>query len=177
MSVPDSDAYVNDDGNEVFYGEDSDSGDDGGNGGGFTLPNVLSAFASNPRNFILGAVLTSILEGVFGVVTTLVDAVLLALGGSRPFEYSPAEAQWGLADVPPLIADYLTDSGSTVGGAVLDAVQALNDPLFNAAGAAGPFGPVLAAAIVAAEVIALLWIGERIIRVLIDAIPGGGGLL
>ena len=183
MSVPDSDAYVGDDGDEQWDPDDGGDGGDDDSGGGISgwkdlsLPGTLQSFLDNPRNFILGAVLTSILEGVFSIVSTILDALLLAFGGSQPFSYSPYEDQWGLADVPPLAADYVIESGDVAGTAIFDAIRSLNDPLFNAAGAAGPFGPVLVAAIVAAEVIALLWIGERVLRVIIDVIPGGGGLV
>ena len=153
------------------------SGSGGGGGGGFTLPPVLSAFAGNPRRFILGAVLTTILDGLFNIGTVIIDGLLLGLGGSQPFGFSETEATWGLADVPFLVANTLTGAGSTIGTDIVQALLGLNEPLFSAAETAGPLAPVLVVTVVVVEAAIVLLIGERAIRVVIDVIPGGGGLV
>lgn len=151
------------------------SGGDGG--GGFTLPPVLSAFAGNPRRFILGAVLTTILDGLFNIGTVIIDGLLLGLGGSQPFGFSETEATWGLADVPFLAANALTGAGSTIGTDIVQALLGLNEPLFSAAETAGPLAPVLVVTVVVVETGLVLFVGSRIVRIAIDVVPGGGGLI
>jgi hypothetical protein len=143
--------------------EDGNDGNASDGGGTFTLPTVLSTFASNPRRFIIGAVLTTIVNGLFDIAAVAIQGIQIATDA--------------LASVPTQVADTLTDAGATIGTDIYQLVVTFNDPLFNAADTAGPLAPVLVALVVVTETAIVLVIGERAIRVVIDVIPGGGGLV
>ncbi len=89
----------------------------GDDGGGFSVPDpgVVQAFSSNPRTFVLGAVLTTIVESLFGVVSTVIDVLLLILAGSEPTTLNAPGETLGLADIPVAIADALTGRGRSSG--------------------------------------------------------------
>lgn len=164
-----------DDGTWAGNEDGDDGGDDGGNNGGtiglsdiglgFLSGNtgVLSSFVTNPRRFIIGAVLTTILDGLFNITAVAIEGIQIGLGA--------------LASIPTRVADALTGAGATIGTDIFQVVVNLNDPLFSAADTAGPLAPVLVAIVIVAETAIVLVVGERLIRVLVDVIPGGGGLL
>ena len=137
---------------------------------------VLRTFVTNPRRFVIGAVATAILEGLFDAVTALIDAVLFIFGGSKPFQFDPTES-FGLADIPILIATTAADAGGNAGDAILGAIGTLNSQLFGLAETAGPAAPVITAAVIAAEIAVVAFVGARTVRVILDLVPGGGGLV
>lgn len=167
-----------------FYGDTSgadtsDGGSDGGSSGGssggtFTLPTVLSTFADNPRRFVVGAVLATIVEGVFGVLEVIIDTILLVLGGSEPSTFNAPNEQLGLADIPVVISDALGGAGSTAGSAIIRSIEALNEPIFALAGSLGPFSPAVVAGVVIVETIAVLWVLQRAVYVAADLLQLGG---
>jgi len=135
---------------------------------------LLLDFLSNPRQFVVGAVLTTFLEVVFGVVSQLIDIVLLLFGGSEPGRFNAPGETLGLIDVPVYVADLLVDVGTDTGNAILLAIESMNDPVFALASNAGPATPVIITAIVVGEVIVVLWILQRLVFVLADLLQLGG---
>ncbi|WP_241990655.1 hypothetical protein [Halorubrum sp. CGM5_25_10-8B] len=170
-------------------GSTDDSTSDGGTGGGggfsvawgaiapdFLTENggVFRAFANNPRGFVVGAVLTTILEAVTGVVTTIVDQLVLLVGGSQPTRFDAPGEQLGLADVPVAIASTLTGVGSFGGQVLLDGIEAFNATLFDAAVAAGPFAPLVIIAIASVEAVVVIVVLRRLVYVAADLLQLGG---
>lgn len=165
----------------------SDGGTGSGGGGGFSVAwgaiapdfltengGVLRAFANNPQGFILGAVLTTVLEAVTGVVTTIVDQLVLLVGGSQPTRFDAPGEQLGLADVPVAIASTLTGAGSFGGQAILDGIEAFNATLFDAAAAAGPFAPLVVIVIASVEAIVVIVVLRRLAFIIADLLQLGG---
>lgn len=146
-------------------------------------PAPIVSFAKRPRSFILGAVLTTLLEVVTGIVTTLIAAINLVLTGDAGT--GDQSRIIGIADIPGLIADSLIAAGSATGDAVLNAIEAVNAPLLNAAAGAGPLAPVAVFGVIAIETVVVVVvitdvlppILQRILAVILDVLPGGGGLL
>lgn len=177
-------------------GSGGDDGSSGGSGGGGSSPpgfgaiapdwlsnnlSALQAFLSNPRNFVIGAVVTTILETVFGFVTLAVDTILLILAGSEPSTFNAEGESLGLVDVPVAAADLLvgvitpTTTGSlTPADQILSGIEAFNEPLFAAASFAGPLSPIVITAVVAGEVILALVITRRVLFVVADLVQLGG---
>jgi len=140
-------------------GGDDDTPDDGGlidDGTDLGLPDVLVSFANNPRRFIVGAVLTTILEGIFGIMSEILRIVQLFFVGSNPTASPPNEEVWGIADIIAGIFRAVGGAGVEGGAMIIRAVQSLNDPLYELAGVAGPAAPFLVAVIVSIEVVAVL---------------------
>lgn len=150
-------------------------GGDGGGGGGFVLPPALKAFASSPLGFILGLILTPLLNGVESVVARIIWAInLIFLGEAR----SSTEGAFGLADVPVVIANTLIEGGSAIGKPILDGVIAPGVQLviefFNWTGPA----ELLGAAIVFALVVVTYSSAIRTaVEIALDFIPGGGAFI
>ncbi|EMA01816.1 hypothetical protein C437_15391 [Haloarcula vallismortis ATCC 29715] len=144
------------------------------------LPNsdVMLKFLNNPRNFVLGAILSALLEGIFGIMTAILNGIIVVLAGTQPAVFDGAtEEQIGMADLPVAIANAVIGSARPAGDAILSGIESLNEPIFNLAGAAGVAGPIVIAAIVVAEVIVVVLLLERVVYIIIDVIPGGGGLI
>ena len=156
-------------------GNPSDSGGGGGGGGGiFTLPTVLTEFANNPRGFILGAVLTTILEAVTGVVTTIYSQLVLLVGGSQPAQFNAPGETLGLADVPVVVADTFIGAGGVSGDAIITGIEAFNATIADAAAAVGPFGPLVLIVLISVEVIVAVLILQRLVYVIADLLQLGG---
>lgn len=138
---------------------------------------ILKSFVANPRRFILGAILTSILEGLFSIVTEALYILQLGLVGSSPTKSFPEEDVWGLADIAASLYRLLGQAGLEIGSEVIESVQALNNPLYELAGSAGPAAPLVVAIFLSAELVAVLLILEYTVRALADIVPGLGGLV
>jgi len=168
-------------------GYDGGSDDDGGGGGG-SIPGfgdiapswltssegILRSFLANPQNFIVGAVAATILETVFGVVTTALNVVFLVFGGSAPGRLNAPGETLGLVDVPVFVADQLTGVGASVGNTILVGIESLNEPLFELASSGGPLTPLIVNAVFIVEVIVVLWILQRVVYVVADLFQIGG---
>ena len=166
------------------------STDDGGSGGGFPgsglLPggggsnplsaytDVLTAFASNPRNFILGAVLTTILEAVTGTVTTAISQLVLLVGGSQPTAFNAPGETLGLADLPVAVADTLIGAGGLSGRAIIRGIEGFNATVADAAGTVGPFGPAVLIVLIVVEVVVAIVVLRRIAYIVADFLQLGG---
>ena len=158
------------------------SGDDGPSLPGFIFElrpltrfvDLLVEFASNPRRFVVGAVLTTALEVTFGVVSQLVDIVLLVFGGSQPGSFNAPGETLGIADVPVAIAEALGGVGLSLGTTVIATLRGFNATVFEAAGTLGPLSPVVVAAIVVGEVVVAVLVLRRIVFVVADLLQLGG---
>ena len=172
-----SDPSTSDPTSDGSTGGGSDGG--GSSGGGSSgspcsSVDVLTAFVNNPRGFVLGAVLTTILEAVTGVVTTVVDQLVLLTGGSQPTRFNAPGEQLGLADVPVAVASAFTGAGSFGGQAILDGIEAFNATLFDAAAAAGPFAPLVVIAIASVEAVVVIVVLRRLVYIAADLLQLGG---
>lgn len=154
--------------------DDTSSGGSSSGGSRFELPRVLKTFSNNPRRFILGAFLATIVEGVFDVVEIVLDTLLLVLAGSEPTTFNAPGEQLGIADIPVAVADALGGAGATAGGAIIAGIESLNEPIFSLAGALGPFAPIVLVVIVGLETIAVLWVLQRAVYVAADLLQLGG---
>lgn len=158
----------------------STDGSGGGGGGGISSwtdlspPPIISALANDPQQVILGAVLSGVLEAVFGVVSQLIDTVLLLFGGSQPGQFNAPGETLGLADVPVAVAEALGGAGRSLGTTILDAIRGLNASVFEAASVLGPFTPVVVAAVVIAEVYVAIVVLRRIVFIVADLLQLGG---
>lgn len=181
----------NEDGETADGGGDggggSGSGGGGGGGGGdsavwgaiapdFLTDNggLLQAFLNNPRGFVLGAVLTTILESVTGVVTTIVDQLVLIVGGTQPTRFNAPTETIGLADVPVSIADTLIGVGGFSGEAILDGIEAFNATIADAAATVGPFGPIVLIVLITVEAVVAIVVLRRVVYVIADLLQLGG---
>ncbi|GGK64604.1 hypothetical protein GCM10009067_16330 [Haloarcula sebkhae] len=139
------------------------------------LPPELQAFAASPLGFILGLILTPLLNGVEGVVSRAIWAInFVFFGQSR----SSTDGVFGLADVPVVITNKLIDAGSAIGKPILDGVISPGVQLviefFNWTGPVG----LLGAAIVFALVVVVYATGLRTaVEIVLDFIPGGGAFI
>ncbi|ELZ41864.1 hypothetical protein [Halorubrum tebenquichense] len=158
-----------------------DGGGSGGSGGGgfFSNPlspytDILTAFAQNPRGFVIGAVATTILETVTGVVTTVVEQLVLLVGGSQPARFNAPNETIGLADLPVAIADLLIGAGGFSGEAIIGGIETFNATIADAAAAVGPFGPLVLIVLIVVEVIVAIVVLRRIVYVAADLLQLGG---
>jgi hypothetical protein len=177
--MPHTARHGSDDDGEWAGNEDGDTTDGGGGGGGsggslWSSVDVLTAFVNNPRGFVLGAVLTTILETVTGVVTTVFDQFVLLAGGSQPAQFNAPGEQRGLADVPVALADTLIGAGGFSGDAIIAGIETFNGQIADAAAAVGPFGPFVLIVLISAEAILAAVILRRIVFVVADWLQLGG---
>jgi len=160
---------------------DNPPDDDGDGGGGSSsggssggIGTVLSTFADNPRGFILGAVLTTVLEAVTGVVTTAIGQLVLLVGGSQPTRFDAPGETLGLADLPVAIVSTMTSAGGFGGRALIQGIDAFNGTLFDAAATAGPFAPLIVITIASVEAILVVLLLRRLVYVAADLLQLGG---
>ncbi|WP_435093401.1 hypothetical protein [Halorubrum sp. N11] len=139
-----------------------------------SLPPVLQAFTSSPQNFILGAVLSGILEWLFGTVSLVIDVILLVVAGSEPATFDAPGEQLGIADIPVSVANNLGGVGETAGTAIIAGIEAFNEPIFEAAAFAGPASPLIFVLIIIIETTAVLWLLQRAVYVAADLLQLGG---
>jgi hypothetical protein len=142
--------------------------------GDLSLPSTLQAFVSNPQNFILGAVLSGMLEWLFGTVSLVIDVILLVIAGSEPTTFDAPGEQLGIADIPVSVASNLGGVGGTVGTAIISGIESANAPLFEAAAFAGPASPIIIVLIIIIETTAVLWLLQRAVYVAADLLQLGG---
>ena len=139
-----------------------------------TLPRTLQIFLNNPRNFVLGAVLTGILEAAFGVVRTTLNLIELLFLGSRPSTLAAPGETLGIADIPVYIAQSLGGVGGSVGTSLIDGIRAFHEPIFENAAFAGPATPLIVIAVLAVETIVVLWLLQRAVYIIADWLQLGG---
>ncbi|WP_050032292.1 hypothetical protein [Halorubrum halophilum] len=150
-----------------------------GGGDGYTLPQSLQRFARSPQGFILGAILSPLLEGLNDAVVQFLDLIVFVFEGSEP----GLVGTYGIADIPLFIGTQLVNIGATIGGSASDGTGFLGlvDRLVEAAVGFATVGGPLAPIILAGEVVVVVWllafIGRRIILVIADAVPGLAGVL
>lgn len=154
---------------------DTDSGSGGSSSSGvFSPPPVLSAFIDNPQNFILGAVLTTIVESVTGVVSMIYGQILFVVGGSEPGQFAAPGETLGIADVPVKIAELLTGAGGFTGSAIIGGIETFNQSIAAAASTVGPFGPAVIIVLLTVEAIVAIVVVRRIVYVVADLLQLGG---
>lgn len=146
--------------------------------GELNLPNVetLRTFLTSPRQFILGAVLTTIVEATLGLVTVFIRGLQTIFLGSNPGVFNAENEVLGIADLPVLIADEIIGVGSTVVSTVVSAIESLNQVILGFGPQTGFAAPLFATALVSVELVAAVWLTGLGIDILLDAIPGGGAI-
>ncbi|WP_158598773.1 MULTISPECIES: hypothetical protein [unclassified Haloarcula] len=135
---------------------------------------LLSDFASSPTGFILGLILTPLLNGVEGVVEKVLWAInYVFFGHSR----SSTVGDLGLVDVPAVIATTLIDAGSAIGEPVLSVIGSGVQLLIDFFDWTGPAGLLGAAIVFAIVVVAYSTYLRTAIESALDFIPGGGAFI
>ncbi len=148
---------------------DDDNDDSGGD-----LSSTLSRFAKNPTAFIFGAILGRLLDGLQAVWEAVVSGVYALFVGSDP---TSTAGTWGLVDIPLYFASLLSDAGGAVASPVESWTGSMAGAAVDFALLFGPLSPFILT-VEAALAIALVYLGLRtLVRVGIDVLPGGGGLL
>lgn len=153
--------------------DDPEGDDDSG------LSETLQTFASSPQGFILGAILSPLIDGLNSVVVRILDLIVFVFRGDGP----GLTGTLGLADIPLFIGNTLVDAGAVVGGSARDGTGILGvlDTIVEIgvgfADIGGPLAPIILAAEVVAVVYLLVVIARRVILVIADALPGVAGLL
>ena len=148
-------------------------------GDGYSLPETLKRFAKSPQGFILGAILSPLINGLNDVVVTFLDLIVFVFRGSGP----GLVGTYGIADVPLFIGTKLIGIGSTIGGSAVDGTGVLGilDRIVGAgtqiASIGGPLAPIILAGEIVVVVYVLAFVTERIILVIADAVPGAAGIL
>ncbi|MEA1931183.1 MAG: hypothetical protein U9O06_06515 [Euryarchaeota archaeon] len=140
------------------------SASDGAGGGLSGLAGDARTLLNNPRGFILTVVVTWVVKNVF----------------IKP-------AQWVLAMIDWLfgfLTGSLTDAQTTVlegiapvGDRLLALPVGIHNGLESVISRAGLAAPIVTSVAVVIEVVALVTIAYMVGRVLIDILPGGGGLI
>jgi len=156
-------------------GDGTDSGDE-------TRRETLQRFLNSPSGFILGAVLSTLLDGFEGVLASILDGISLLFVGDAP----GTEGLLGLADIPLLIGELAIGAGRQIGGTagsgviersgLLGVVATLVESGLSAAELAGPLAPVVLTTEAVLVVYVLLLLFQRLVSVALDVIPGAGGL-
>lgn len=141
-----------------------------------TNAGLIGSFLDDPRAFIVGAVLTTILEGLFSVVTTVINAIQTVILGTEPGTFNAPNERLGLADTPVAIAALVVQGGADAVTAITAAITAFNEPIYSVAGAAGPFSPILISVLLAAEIVIVAFTVVLLVRLALDFIPGGGAI-
>ncbi|KDS91767.1 hypothetical protein FK85_19335 [Halorubrum saccharovorum] len=150
-----------------------------GDDDGYTLPRSLQRFARSPQGFILGAILSPLIEGLNDAVVQFLDLIVFVFEGSAP----GLVGTYGIADIPLFVGTHLVDIGATIGGSAaagtgfLGLVDRLVETAVGFATAGGPLAPIILAGEVVVVVWLLAFIGRRIILVIADAVPGLAGVL
>lgn len=165
---------------------------DGGGGGGgsfswssLALPSWLSGlkevsdtlvkFGKHPKRFVRGIFLGWILSGIAAIVAPIFRAIQLMLLGSNPMQFAAANEQYGLLDLPALIAGLF---GDTLGSVIETSFEA-----FSAVLAAvipqlpGPIEGIIATLVFVMAAVVAVRIGLPLLRAGLEAIPVIGGPL
>lgn len=147
-----------------------------------TRRETLKQFLKSPSGFILGAVLSTLLDGFEGVLASILDGISLVFVGNAP----GTEGLLGLADIPLLIGELAVGAGRQIGGTagsgvvepsgLLGVIATLVESGLSAAELAGPLAPVVLTTEAVLVVYVLLLLFQRLVSVVLDVIPGAGGL-
>jgi len=142
--------------------------------GNSVIPEPVQKFAAGPIAFILGAMLNPLLTSFQNALEALLDAIRLALVGES---YWTTEGQKGLADVPLLLSAEVGEAGSKVANPILDTVSTLRIAAIDLADKAGLFEPLVLSIEIAVVLVVLFFAARTTVRVVLDIVPGLGGLL
>lgn len=146
------------------------------------LGSEATALLKSPQGYILGVVLSQLLAGVESIFLLVLDGIEYVFRGSEP----GTTGVLGIADIPLWIGEQLVSAGSAIGGStglgsskpsgILGLFGTINDAILGLANSAGVFGPLIVSAYVAAIAIGGAILLRKLIMVLLDILPGGGGL-
>jgi len=143
----------------------------------FSPPPALQSFIGQPRRFVLGAVFSALVAGLTGAFGDGIDAIRLVFLGSAPTRSFPAEESWGIVDMLLWIPRGIGGIGSSLGGEIVGLIRGINEPLLTLAADGGVLAGVIVTAAIVVEMVVVLFVLERLARVLIDLVPGLGGLI
>ena len=159
---------------------DPDSGD--GTQRETTQRDTLQRFLDSPSGFILGAILSTLLDGLQDALASILDGISRLFVGDAP----GTEGLLGLADIPLLIGELAVRAGRQIGGTagsgviepsgLLGVIATLVESGLSAAELAGPLAPVVLTTEAVLVVYVLLLVFQRLVSVALDVIPGAGGL-
>lgn len=135
---------------------------------------VLKAFGQSPLAFILGAILQPVLAGLNQAVGGFLSSIRFVFVGSDP---ASTEGMLGFIDLPAVGATFLISAGDWIGSATLDGVNLTVSTLLSLALKFGPLAPVALSVELAVVGVVLFVIVRTLVRVVLDVIPGAGGLI
>lgn len=162
MSVPDSGAYVSDDGDESWDSDSGSTGDDttssGGGGisgwGDLSLPGWLTnlkAVANSPRRFVLGVLLSTLVGYVLTALLLGINLTRWIAGfevpGQITVDGSSVNVPWcssnecdlfSFVDIPGYVADVLIDEFGLGGIQLLQGIETVWTSIPSDGGLAGP---------------------------------------
>jgi len=188
MSVPDSGAYVSDDGDESWDSDSGSTSDDttssGGGGisswGDLSLPGWLTnlkAVANSPRRFVLGVLLSTLVGYVLTVLLLGINLTRWIAGfevpGQITVDGSPVNVPWcsssecdlfSFVDIPGYLADVLIDELGLGGIQLLQGIETVWTSIPSDGGLAGP---AILFLLGLALTVGLFWL----VRIIIAAAP------
>lgn len=138
------------------------------------IPSTLQRFAKQPTAFILGAILSEILGGIETIVESLLRAIRLVFVGENP---GSTEGTLGIADIPLLVLNIVLDAGSELGTTIRDLASSAATGGVEFAFGFGWLAPIVLSLEIAVLLVITWTVLRTLLRVAIDAIPGGGGLI
>jgi hypothetical protein len=135
---------------------------------------VLSDFADSPRGFVLGLILTPLIEGLENIVIETLWVVNLVLVGENR---GSTAGSLGIADIPLVLARMSVKAGQSVGRPVLETLGFVMRTSVKLGQSMGPWGLIGSAILI----VAVIWTFSASLRlglaVALEAIPGGGAIL
>lgn len=161
-----------------WLGSGDSDGDGDGNGSSpineaAKYNGVLTTFAASPAGFILGVILTPLLNGVTGVVTIFLGGINLAFFGTGP----GTQGVLGIADIPTIGAQLLIAAGDAVGAPVISVANSLVTAWIDAADGFDLVGTLVVTVLAAVVLVAGAALVRKVLAIVLDVVPGGGAIL
>jgi hypothetical protein len=162
----------------------SGGGDDGGDDGGENtlpsfgslpgVPDVLTDLGAsartllrNPQDFVLGTILRAIVRIVLNVGAWVVAGIFVVAGIRTRLPSGETIDSFGVVDITVRLADLVLDVTGGLTSSVIGLVTGLNRTIIGITEtAAAPAAPIVAVALVAAEVILVLWIAVQLVGII-----------
>lgn len=175
-------------------GGSTDDGTSGGDGGTITdgadafsaiapswletNSDILRSFLTSPVAFILGAIISTLVGGIETITTAVLDSVsFVFFGADGAPSFGTGNGAIGIVDIPGYFAGLFIETARPLGLAIIDVAALPLEVATDLAQGAGPLAPILVAAAGVLYFLAALWVLRTVVRILIDAIPGGGAFL
>ena len=135
---------------------------------------ILRDFTSSPQGFVLGLILTPLLDGLEDLVVEVLGLVNLLFFGTS--EATTGETL-GVADVPVVLLTLLVEAGTLIGTPILRYTGFFARGAVDFVAGLGPF--VLLGVALVLVVIVNVYAGaiRKALELALDVIPSGGAIL